>query len=59
MFIKPSFFVNYIVLINSKFIFSDPTDTLLKEGKGTTWGPINSGVQKGKSLHLIILVMKL
>ncbi|CAL8240860.1 unnamed protein product [Merluccius merluccius] len=26
---------------------SDPTENLLKEGKGTPWAPINTGVQKG------------
>ncbi|KAM4608909.1 LOW QUALITY PROTEIN: protein FEV [Polymixia lowei] len=26
---------------------SDPTENLLKESKGTSWGPINTGVQKG------------
>ncbi|KAK5921217.1 hypothetical protein CgunFtcFv8_024938 [Champsocephalus gunnari] len=26
---------------------SDPTENLLKESKGASWGPINTGVQKG------------
>lgn len=29
-------------------LISDPTENLLKESKGTSWGPINTGVQKGK-----------
>lgn len=30
-------------------LVSDPTENLLKESKATTWGPINTGVQKGKN----------
>ena len=30
------------------FFISDPAENLLKESKGTSWGPINTGVQKGK-----------
>ncbi|KAF6723402.1 Protein FEV, partial [Oryzias melastigma] len=26
---------------------SDPTENLLKESKGASWGPLNTGVQKG------------
>lgn len=39
------------------FSISDPTENLLKESKGTSWGPINTGVQKGKrslSGHIVI-----
>lgn len=31
-------------------LISDPTENLLKENKGTNWGPINTGVQKGKRM---------
>lgn len=34
-------------------LISDPTENLLKENKGTNWGPINTGVQKGKRLDLM------
>lgn len=35
---------------NVSVLISDPTENLLKESKGTTWGPINTGVQKGKRM---------
>jgi len=33
-------------------LISDPTENLLKESKGSSWGPINTGVQKGKRMSL-------
>ena len=36
-------------------LISDPTENLLKESKGTSWGPINTGVQKGKRMNAMVL----
>jgi len=35
---------------NVSVLISDPTENLLKESKGTSWGPLNTGVQKGKRI---------
>ncbi|XP_014889666.1 protein FEV isoform X1 [Poecilia latipinna] len=37
----------YIFDVHFSVLTSDPTENLLKESKGTSWSPINAGVQKG------------
>lgn len=40
---------NQLLALTFFCLVSDPTENLLKESKATTWGPINTGVQKGKN----------
>ncbi|XP_077435162.1 protein FEV isoform X1 [Vanacampus margaritifer] len=38
---------DFLEIIFVSFLISDPTENLLKDNKAASWGPINTGAQKG------------